>query len=146
MVFSANINIQDFNNLSYSEQIHCLTKIIPYLFDELTVKNCEQAAEYNYYCKPALNRIRLYTLFNEKTNNYEIIFHIPSFYDFEDEFYYRYELKENKFTQIDIIEDVFNNKDYEIISTSLREKFKENERENVIFDELMESKPQAYKI
>lgn len=85
-----------------------------------------------------MNRIRLYTLFNERTKSYEIIFHIPSFYDFEDEFYYRYELRENNFSQIDIIEDVYNNPDYEIISTSLKERFQENQRNTVHFDELLD--------
>lgn len=136
IVFNTNNDIQPFNTLGYSEQIHSLNMIIPYLFYELTRKNCEQATEYNPYIKPVLNRIRIYTLFNERTGNYEIIFHIPSFYDFEDEFYYRYELKENKFSQIDIIEDVYNNKDYEIISTSLKEKFQQNA---ALFDELLEN-------
>ncbi len=138
IIFSANDSIQSFNKFGYSEQIHSLNKIMPYLFNELTRKNCDQATEYNPYIKPVLNRIRLYTLFNERTKSYEIIFHIPSFYDFEDEFYYRYELRENNFSQIDIIEDVYNNPDYEIISTSLKERFQENQRNTAHFDELLD--------
>ena len=77
-------------------------------------------------------------LYNKETKSYEIIFHIPSSYDFEDEFYYNYNLKNNTFKQIDIIEDVFNNTKYEIVSTSLKEKQKLNDTEDNIFDELLD--------
>ncbi len=137
-VFQTMEGPNDFNKLGYSEQIHTLNKIIPCFFDDLTVLNCEKAEGYNYFYKPVLSRIRIYTLYNKETKSYEIIFHIPSSYDFEDEFYYNYNLTNNTFKQIDIIEDVFNNTKYEIISTSLKEKQKLNDTEDNIFDELLD--------
>lgn len=122
IVFNANWEKNPFNELGYSEQIATINKIIPYIFGEVREDNCEVAPGYTRTCKAILNRIRLYTLLNQKTGNYEIIFHIPSFFDFEDEFYYRYQLTENTFTQIDIIEDIYNNKQYEIISGTLKRK------------------------
>lgn len=137
-VFQTMEGPNDFNKLGYSEQIHTLNKIIPCFFDDLTVLNCEKAEGYNYFYKPVLSRIRIYTLYNKETKSYEIIFHIPSSYDFEDEFYYNYNLKNNTFKQIDIIEDVFNNTKYEIVSTSLKEKQELNDTEDNIFDELLD--------
>lgn len=122
IVFSANEEPTQFNQLGYSEQIATINKIIPNMFGELTMENCKQAPGYATFCKAALNRIRTYTLFNEETKNYELIFHIPSFFDFEDEYYYIYELSENRFYQIDIIEDFNNKKNYEIVSATLRRK------------------------
>ena len=42
-------------------------------------------------------------MFYKETKSYEIIFHIPSSYDFEDEFYYNYNLKNNTFKQIEVL-------------------------------------------
>lgn len=122
LVFGANDKPTDFNRLGYSEQIATINKVIPYMFGEITMENCKQAPGYATFCQAALNRIRMYTLFNEETGNYELIFHIPSFFDFEDEYYYIYELTENKFYQIDIIEDFNNKKKYEVVSVTLRKK------------------------
>ena len=133
IVFNVNTPPTAFNSLEYSEQIHCFNKIIPLIFEELSSLNCGQAPAYNISIPPTANRIRYYTLYNEITHHYEIVFHIPSFFDFEDEFYYHYDLQKNTFQQIDIIEDIFKNHNYEIISTSLREKL----QKGIVFDELL---------
>ena len=135
LIFNIDNGPQDFNSFGYSEQIATINKLIQKMFGELTEDNCSQAPGYTFYCRPALNRIRPYALFNKETNSYEIIFHIRSFFDFEDEFYYKYELKENKFSQVDIIEDVYKQKKYEIISVTLRRNLDKMNDKNTNYSE-----------
>ncbi|MCH5166512.1 MAG: hypothetical protein J1F35_01340 [Erysipelotrichales bacterium] len=124
IIFGVANGPQEFNQLGYSEQIATINKMLLTMFGELTEDNCSQAPGYTFFCRPTLNRIRTYSLFNEETQSYELVIHIPSFFDFEDEYYYKYELKENKFSQIDIIEDVYYQKKYEILSVTLRKRLK----------------------
>ncbi len=124
IIFEIDGSVKDFNKLSYSEQIGTINKLIPYIFPEITVANCNQAENYTNSCKPSLNRIRTYCILNERTHEYELIIHIPSFFEFEDEFYYLYDLRKNTFKQIDILEDINNSKHYEILSATLKDKFK----------------------
>ncbi len=115
----------DFNNLSYSEQIATINKILPCMFPEINIYNISQIPNFSSKFNPALIRIRTYCIYNEFTDEYELIFHIPSFFEFEDEFYYLYNLKDNTFKQIDVIEDIYNKNYYEILSTTLKNKFKD---------------------
>lgn len=124
IIFDVDGEAKDFNHLGYSEQIGTINKIIPYMFPEVTVANCNQAESYTNACKPSLNRIRTYCILNELTHEYELIIHIPSFFEFEDEYYYLYDLRKNTFKQIDILEDINNSKHYEILSATLKNKFK----------------------
>lgn len=124
IIFDVDGTSKDFNKLGYSEQIGTINKLVPYMFPEVTVANCNQAESYTNACKPSLNRIRTYCILNEITHEYELIIHIPSFFEFEDEFYYLYDLRKNTFKQIDILEDINNSKHYEILSATLKNKFK----------------------
>lgn len=128
IVFDIDGEPKDFNKLGYSEQIAAINKLIPNIFPEITPNNINQIPNYSRSHSASLIRIRSYCILNEKTNQYELIFHIPSFFEFEDEFYYLYKLKENTFEQIDIIEDVYNKKYYEILSSTLKDKFKNAHR------------------
>lgn len=124
IIFDIDGEVKDFNNMGYSEQIATINKILLYMFPEVTLANSNQAESYKNAWKPLLNRIRTYCILNEKTREYELIIHIPSNFEFEDEFYYLYDLRKNTFRQIDILEDINNNKNYEILSATLKDKFK----------------------
>lgn len=124
IIFDVDGTSKDFNKLGYSEQIGTINKLVPYIFPEVTVANCNQAESYTNACKPSLNRIRTYCILNEITHEYELIIHIPSFFEFEDEFYYLYDLRKNTFKQVDILEDINNSNHYEILSATLKNKFK----------------------
>lgn len=138
LIFGVDGTKKDFNHLGYSEQIATINKIIPCMFPEVTVANCNQAESYTNVCKPSLNRIRTYCILNTINHNYELIIHIPSFFEFEDEFYYLYNLRKNTFKQVDILEDINNSKKYEILSATLKNKFKKanDARKNFIYQDI----------
>lgn len=127
LVFNTSENLTEFNKMSYSEQIATINKILPNIFPEITINNTSQVPAFSSKYNPTLIRIRTYCIYNENTKEYELIFHIPSFYEFEDEYYYLYNLRDNTFRQIDIIEDIYNKKYYEILSSTLKDKFKDAE-------------------
>lgn len=125
LIFNTSDSITSFNKMSYSEQIATINKVLPNIFPEITIYNTSQVPNFSTKYNPTLIRIRTYCIYNEVSGEYELIFHIPSFFEFEDEFYYLYNLKDNTFKQIDIIEDIYNKKYYEILSATLKDMFKD---------------------
>ena len=110
-VFSANDVISKFNQDSYAEQSALIKEIIEMLFPELDIGKNGQIPN-------VFKRIQLFTVQNNDTQNYDIVFKVASDKDFNEQ-YYLYKIKENEFFPINILSIMGSGK-YTSISERLR--------------------------
>ena len=115
-VFSANELNLPFNKDSYAEQSALIKEIIELLFPELNVGKNSQMS-------PVFNRIQLFTVQNNQTGKYDIVFNIAADKSQGDQ-YFLYNISENRFNYINIIK-LLRSREYSIISERLQNKLTE---------------------
>lgn len=132
-VFSCNEIRTDFNNMSYSEQVNIIKEVLGVMFPEITLENSGMVSDYDNRYSPVLNRIQAWPIKNNETGDYAIVFGIlgdPMKNDDEadNEYYFFYDLKSNKFEVCDIL-NVYQN--YTIVSSRMKDKFSVEDLENL---------------
>lgn len=121
-LFNCNKGIFDFNMREYSEQVVIIKEIIELMFPELNYNN-SNISDFNDKYTAVQNRIHIYPVKNIKNNSYSIVFNIVGNNQSGD-YYYLYNLKQNQFDVVDILE-VYNN--YIIVSERFKNRLEELE-------------------
>ena len=126
-VFSCNDVITDFNKMGYSEQVAIIKEIIMLMFPEVTKNNSSGLNGYNENYNAIFNRIQMYTVRNKETQEYSIVFNIPSNNN-ENDYYFFYNPGKNLFRTFNFLD--FCN-DYIIASNRLKNKMSIMDLENI---------------
>lgn len=117
-VFSCNDVITDFNKMGYSEQVSIIKEVIMLMFSEISKNNSIRLNGYNENYNATFNRIQMYTVRNKETQDYSIVFNIPSNSN-EFDYYFFYNPGNNLFKAVNFL-DFYN--DYTIVSNRLKNK------------------------
>ena len=126
-VFSCNDVITDFNKMGYSEQVAIMKETVLLMFSEITKNNSSKFNGYNENYNAIFNRIQMYTVRNKTTQEYSIVFNIPSNKD-ENDYYFFYNPGKNLFRTFNFLD--FCN-DYIIVSDRLKNKISIMDLENI---------------
>lgn len=126
-VFSCNDVITDFNKMGYSEQVAIMKETVLLMFSEITKNNSNKFNGYNENYNAIFNRIQMYTVRNKTTQEYSIVFNIPSNKD-ENDYYFFYNPGKNLFRTFNFLD--FCN-DYIIVSGRLKNKISIMDLENI---------------
>ena len=126
-VFSCNDVITDFNKMGYSEMVSIIKEVIMLMFSEITKNNSSKLNGYNENYNAIFNRIQMYTVRNKTTQEYSIVFNIPSNKD-ENDYYFFYNPGKNLFRTFNFLD--FCN-DYIIVSDRLKNKISIMDLENI---------------
>ena len=117
--FSCNDQKIPFNNMSYSEQIVIIKKVLEVLFPEINYKNSHEMDEYNDNYSPVMNRIHMYPVKSKRTGNYSIVFNILG-NNRNGDYYFFYNPRENTFKVANALE-IYS--DYIVISERMKDRF-----------------------
>lgn len=128
-VFSCSEGRTDFNNMSYSEQVVIIKEVLGIMFPEITYENSGMVSDYDNRFSPVLNRIQVFPVKENSTGEYAIVFGILGEEEKEEnEYYFFYDLKSNKFEVCDIL-NVYQN--YTIVSNRMKNRFSVEDLENL---------------
>lgn len=122
-IFSCNEELNDFNEMDYSEQIVIIKMILERMFPELNKNNGIIGDWFNEKYSVVQNRIQIYSVKHKKTDRYAIVFHIFGDSTFNDTYYF-YDPKNNKFGVANILRI---NSEYIIVSDRFKTRIEEIE-------------------
>lgn len=117
--FSCNNIRTEFNNMSYSEQIVIIKKVLEILFPEINYKNSNEMDEYNETYSPVMNRIHMYPVKSRETGDYAIVFNILG-NNSNGDYYFFYNPRDNTFKVANALE-IYS--DYIVISERMKDRF-----------------------
>ncbi len=125
--FSCNSIRTNFNDMNYSEQVVIIKRVLEILFPEINYENSFNYDNYNDSYSAVMNRIQIYPVKSIENDNYCIIFSILGKKE-DDDYYFFYDLKENTFRVMDVLEVLDN---YVVISDRMKDKFNINNIESL---------------
>lgn len=129
-IFNCTGLLNQFNKSEYYEQVIIIKQVLELLFPELTYANCHLINAYQENFSPVSNRIHILPIMHKKTGEYSIIFNIvASKENNEEDYYFKYDIKNNNFEVVNILNIKLN---YIIISSRLKSKIEQVEDNNQI--------------